>query len=164
MFKATNNIIMLSVVFGLGFFVPLQTSLAKEILIKSGTPVQVRLEQSVSSQTATSGQSLNFTVIRDVEVDNIVVIKAGSKVVGEVTFAQKTGSLGKEGKLYVVVRHARAVDGTKIPLRANLSKEGDERVALSWMVCPFIKGTESRMDQGMEAKAYVDFDTRITIE
>ena len=126
--------------------------------------MQVRLEQSVSSQTATSGQSLNFTVIRDVEVDNIVVIKAGSKVVGEVTFAQKTGSLGKEGKLYVVVRHARAVDGTKIPLRANLSKEGDERVALSWMVCPFIKGTESRMDQGMEAKAYVDFDTRITIE
>jgi len=164
MFKATNKIIMLSIVFGLGFFVPLQTSLAKEILIKAGTPVQIRLEQSVSSQTATAGQSLRFKVIRDVEVDNIVVIKAGSMVVGEVTFAQKTGSLGKEGKLYIVVRHAVAVDGTKVPLRANLSKEGDEKVALSWMICPFIKGSASRIDQGTEAKAFVDYNTKITIE
>ena len=92
-----------------------------------------------------------------------MVIKAGSSVEGEVTFAEKSGSLGEEGKVFIVLRYATAVDGTRIPLRASLSDTGDEKVALSWMVCPFIKGTTGQVQANTETKAYVDYDTKINI-
>ncbi len=136
---------------------------AGEITIKAGTPIPVKLLDDLSSETATAGQSVRFEVTRNIAVDDKVVIKAGSEVVGEVTYAQKTGSLGKEGNLYLVVRYATAVDGTRVPLRANLSATGDEKVALSWMVCPFIKGTGSRIPAATETKAYVDYDTVVKI-
>lgn len=136
---------------------------AGEITIKAGTPIPVKLLDDLSSETATAGQSVRFEVTRNIIVDNKVVIKAGSEVVGEVTYAQKTGSLGKEGNLYLVVRYATAVDGTRVPLRANLSATGDEQVAISWLVCPFIKGTASRIPAATETKAYVDYDTVIKI-
>jgi len=136
---------------------------AGEITIKAGTPIPVRLLDDLSSENATAGQSVRFEVTKNIVVDDKIVIKAGSEVLGEVTHAQKTGSLGKEGSLSVVVRYATAVDGTRVPLRANLSTTGDERVALSWMVCPFIKGTESRIPASTETKAYVDYDTVIKI-
>lgn len=136
---------------------------AAEVMVKAGTPIPVRLEDAISSETATAGQSVRFTVTRDVAVDDKVVVSAGSEVVGEVTFSQKTGSLGKEGKVFLVVRYATAVDNTRLPLRANLSQEGDEKVALSWMVCPFIKGTSSMIPAGTETKAYVDYDTKVKV-
>ena len=136
---------------------------AEEITIKAGTPLPVRLLDDLSSETATAGQTVRFEVTRDVVVGDKVVIKAGSEVVGEVSHAQKTGSLGEEGSIYLVIRYASAVDGTRIPLRANLSSTGSERVALSWMVCPFIKGTSARIPAATETKAYVDYDTVIKI-
>lgn len=136
---------------------------AAEVTIRAGTPIPVRIDEAISSETATAGQAVRFIVTRDVIVDEKVVVKAGSEVIGEVTFSQKTGSLGKEGKVFLVIRYATAIDNTRIPLRANLSQEGDERVALSWMVCPFIKGTSSMIPAGTETKAYVDYDTKINI-
>lgn len=134
---------------------------AEEITIKSGTPVPVRLLTSVSSETSAGGQMLQFEVTRDVMVNNKLAIKAGSEVVGEVTHAQKTGSLGKEGRLGIMVRYATAVDGTRVPLRAMIDQTGNESVALSWMVCPFIKGDAVHVNAGTETKAYVDYDTKI---
>ena len=85
-------------------------------------------------------------------------------MVGEITYSQKTGSLGKECKLFLVIRYAAAINNTRVPLRANLSQIGGEKVALSWMVCPFIKGTSSMIQAGTETKAYVDYDTKIEID
>ena len=138
-------------------------SLSEEITIKAGTPVPIRLEETITSETATAGQSVRFSVTRNVEVDGVVVIEAGSRVDGEVTFSQHTGTLGKEGKIFVVVRYATSVIGTRIPLRASLSQTGDEKVALSWMVCPFIKGGSSELKANTETKAYVDYDTKLNI-
>lgn len=137
---------------------------AKGITIKAGTPVPVRLQEAVSSETATAGQIVRFTVTRDVKVDDVIVIKAGSEVTGEVTYSQKTGSLGKEGKLFLVIKYATAVDETRVPLRANLSQTGEENVAVSIIVCPFIKGTASMMNAGTEAKAYVDYNTKVNVD
>lgn len=156
--------LFLSIPLGLGFLMMAFSSYASEVTIKAGTPIPVRLQEAVSSETATAGQTVRFLVTRDVSVDDIVVIKAGSEVVGDVTYSQKTGSLGKEGKVFLVVRYATAVDDTRVPLRANLSQTGDEKVALSWMVCPFITGTSSMIPAGTETKAYVDYDTKIKIE
>ena len=139
-------------------------SIAAEITIRAGTIVPLKLDQTISSETATAGQTVKFIAIQDVTVDGVVVIKAGSDVVGEIAHSQKTGSFGKEGNLHLVVRHAIAVDNTRVPLRASLSQEGDERMALSFLICPFIKGTSSMIKAGTETKAYVDYDIRINVE
>ena len=146
-------------------FILLMVSLASaaEVTIKAGTPVPVKLIDDLSSETATAGQLVRFEATKNIMVDGIVVIKAGSEVIGEVSYCQKTGSLGKEGKINVVVRYATAVDNTRVPLRAQLAETGDEKVALSWMVCPFIKGSSSRIPASTETKAYVDYDTVIEI-
>jgi len=151
--------LLLIAVLSLGSF-----AYAAEVTIKAGTPIPVRLLDDLSSETATAGQLVRFETTRNIIIDGNVVIKAGSEVIGEVTYAQKTGSLGKEGKLNLVVRHAMAVDNTRVPLRAQLSQTGDEKVALSWMVCPFIKGTSSRIPAATETKAYVNYDTVVTID
>lgn len=158
-----TGVIMLVVV-GTVLLVTTMSSYSQEIVIKSGTPVPLRLDQTVTSEEATAGQTVKFVVTRDVEVNDVVVIKAGSVVEGEITHAEKTGSLGKEGKVSLVVRYATAIDNTRVPLRAQLSQTGEERVALSWLVCPFIKGTPTQLPAGTETKAYVDYDTKIDIK
>lgn len=156
--------VFLSISFGIFFLQLAVYSYAAEVIVKAGTPIPVRLEQTISSEAATAGQTVSFTVTRDVTVDDAVVIKAGSEVIGEISYAQKTGSLGKEGKVHLVIRYATAVDNTRVPLRASLSQEGSEQVALSWLVCPFITGTSSMIPSGTETKAYVDYDTKIRIQ
>jgi len=137
---------------------------ASEITIKAGTPVPIRLEETVSSETATAGQTIRFTVTKDVTVGDVVVIKAGSAVVAEVAHSQKTGTFGKEGKASLVVRHTTAVDNTMVPLRSNLSQEGEEKMAVSFLFCPFIKGTSATIQAGTETKAYVDYNTTIQVK
>lgn len=138
-----------------------QSAHPQEFTIKAGTPVPLRLEETLSSESSTVGQIVRLTVTRNVVINDIVVIEAGSLVEGEIVHAEETGSLGKEGEISMVVRYATAIDGTRIPLRAQLSEHGEERVALSWMVCPFIKGTKSQINAGTETKAFVDYDTKI---
>ena len=140
-----------------------QSAYSEEVTIKAGTPVPVRLEETLSSESCTVGQSVKLVVTRNVEIGDVVAIKAGSLVEGEIVHAQETGSLGKEGEISMVVRYATAIDGTRIPLRAQLSAHGEEKVALSWMVCPFITGTKCQLNAGTETKAYVDYDTKINI-
>lgn len=153
----------ISILLALGFFMMAFSSYALEVTIKAGTPIPVKLEEAVSSETTTSGQTVRFSVTKDVSIDNVIVINAGAEVMGEVTHSEKTGSLGKEGKVFLVIRYVIAVDNTRVPLRASLSQTGEEKVALSWMVCPFIKGTSSMIPAGTETKAYVDYDTKINI-
>ncbi len=56
------------------------------------------------------------------------------------------------------------MDNTIVPLRATLSQTGHENVALSFLVCPFIKGTSSMIPSGTETKAYVNYDTKVKSE
>ena len=137
---------------------------ASEITIKAGTAVPVRLDEAVSSETATAGQTIRFSVTRDVTVGDVVVIKAGSEVNAEIAQSQKTGTFGKEGKVSLVVRYAIAVDYTIVPLRASLSRVGEEKLAVSFLFCPLIKGTSSMIPAGTEAKAYVEYDTKILVD
>ncbi len=137
---------------------------AVEVTIKEGTPVPVRVDQTVSSESAMLGQSVKCFVTRDVVVGKFTVIKAGSEVFTEVTHSQRTASLGKEGEVCIVVRNTFAVDDTIVPLRATLAQAGNENVALSLMVCPLIRGTSSMIPSGTETKGYVKSDINVQLD
>lgn len=69
--------------------------------IPAGTRVQVRIGNSLSSGTATSGQAFDGTVATDVVVNGKTIITAGTPVKGKVTNAKSSGRLHAPGILTV---------------------------------------------------------------
>lgn len=93
-----------------------------QVKLDEGTPVRVRLEQTLSSATAEKGQTVDFTVSDDVKVGNLVVIAQGAPASGEITEAQPKRRMGRAGKLDFSIDRVKAVDGSWIPLRYSPEK------------------------------------------
>jgi hypothetical protein len=64
------------------------------VTIAPGTLIQLRTSEPVNSKRAKDGQPVQFTVIQDVTVGNVLAIPRGATVHGVVTEAKKAGDLG----------------------------------------------------------------------
>lgn len=147
------------------------------VILGSGTPVLLRLEESVSSERASMGDPVALRVVRPVQVNDIVVIKAGANAFGKVADIKRTGGFGRKGEISIMVSSVTAVDGQEVFLSATQRREGEGRggeaagtAIITGLFCfPlaatgfFVKGEEGIIPPGYEIKAYVDNDTRIRI-
>ena len=61
------------------------------IVVPARTAIPVVLDQSLSSKTATAGQSFSATLQAPIAVDGVVVIPKGAHATGEVTDAKSAG-------------------------------------------------------------------------
>ena len=146
-------------------------ALAGKVKLTSGTPVILRLSESINSSTARQGDTVTFEVARNVEVDGKVVISQGAYATGEVASVEKRAMLGEGGKLMVNLRSVKALDGQEVPIRATLSQEGKNKVVTALLVglilCILglflIKGGDAIVPVGTEVKAYVDVNVDINI-
>ena len=86
--------------------------------LQDGTPIKLRVARNLSSADAKTGETVDFEVLEDVKIDDIVIIPRGATAIGTVTRAKPKGRLGKAGKLDITIDFARAVTGEKIALRA----------------------------------------------
>lgn len=77
----------------------LLTALCVAQAIPAGTPVRVILNQSISSEKATSGESFSGTLASDLVINNKTIAKKGDAVNGTVTYANASGRLSKPGQL-----------------------------------------------------------------
>lgn len=164
----TISLLILSVV-------PLPSSRAQvpgrqSVILREGTTIAMKAVETISSETAQTGQQVQFEVVRDVTVDDVVVIKAGAPAVAEVLRASPRKAVGREGELIIAVRYAKAVDGTNVRLRASLTEKGEDSltstVVLSVVLCPLFllqKGGEATIPAGAEYKVFVDLDTKIEV-
>ncbi len=82
------------------------------------TPVRLRLQQNLSSGTAKVNDKVDFEVVEDVKVGNLVVIPQGATAIATVTEAHAKKSFGRAGKLNVNIDYVRLVNGDKVSLRA----------------------------------------------
>ena len=95
---------------------------------ESGTMIELETIDNVNSKTVGQGQDVMFRVLRDVEVDDQVVIEGGSTAYGKVTEQNKAKGLGKPGQLSVRVERVMAVDGSMIYVSGdNLNREGEDK-------------------------------------
>lgn len=92
-----------------------------------GTDVDLQFAQDLSSKTASDGDPVTLTLVDDLKVGGVVVAKAGSKAVGEVTTVEKSGMLGKAGQLNIRLNYLKTGDD-KIRLRGTKGKEGESGV------------------------------------
>lgn len=140
-----------------------------------GTPVKLRLSQSISSADAKVGQEVSFEVVEDVKVDDVVVLPKGATAIANVTEAEHKKSMGRAGKLNVAISYARLSDSEKVALRAVKEAKGGGHVgamtgaivATSIVFFPaaplflFIHGKDITIPQGTEITAFADGDMHL---
>ncbi len=134
-----------------------------EVAIPDGAEFEVVTIDEISSKTATEGDALTFKVADDVKIGGQVVIAKDSLVKGTVSTSQKSGRMGKSGRLGIRVESTTAVDGQKVRLRASKGKEGDDKtgsvIALSVLVSPLFllkHGHDAKIKPGTKIKVYTD--------
>ena len=151
-----------------------QTSQAppKPNTLLDGTPVRLRLGRTLSSADAKTGDEVDFDVLEDVKVNDVVVISKGALSLATVTEAEHKKNMGRGGKLDVNIDSVRLADNEKVALRATEGgKAGGHvgamtgaMVATSIVFFPaaplflFMHGKDMTIPKGTEITAYVNGD------
>jgi hypothetical protein len=133
-------------------------------MLRDGTDVNLVFAQDLSSKTSSEGDPVTLTLVDDLKVGDTVVAKAGSKAIGEVTKAEKSGMMGKAGELNIRLNYLKVGDA-KIKLRGTKGKEGESgttgAVVLTVLFGPIglIKhGKNVEIKQGQSLHAFVGDD------
>jgi hypothetical protein len=100
----------------------------KQPCLEDGTPVRLRIAQTVSSADAHVNDRVEFEVLEDIRVSDVLVINKGGIAWGTVTEAQPKRRMGRGGKLEIVMDSVRLVDGEKAALRATKEVQGGGHV------------------------------------
>jgi len=127
--------------------------------LPAGTAIQLRLNQTLSGATAQTGSLVSLSVVSDVVVNGVTLIKAGAPAEGQVSSAKKASMLGQPGSLGITVTSVTAIDGTKIPVQAMSSVDGDDKMIISvilGLLCIigfFQKGGEAELNSSQVINA-----------
>ena len=137
------------------------------------TPVKIRLTRTMSSKDAKADEKVDFEVLEDAKVGDVIIIQHGAMAIGTVTEAQPKRRMGRAGKLNINIDYVQLVDGEKVPLRAVKGGSGGSHtgamtgaiVATSILFFPaapfflFMHGKDITIPKGTEITAYVAADT-----
>lgn len=135
-----------------------------EAVLPAYTPVKVMMNQELSTQTHTVGDQFFVTVVEDVVENDTVIVPAGSRGWGEVTFATRKGGFGKPGIVGISLRSLELGDRV-VPLDGRYREEGKNKngaVAATWFAVGvfsgFIQGRAGYIEQGRELRARLGED------
>jgi len=92
--------------------------------LEDGTPVRLRISQTVSSADAHVNDQVEFEVLEDIRVSDVLVIAKGGIAWGTVTDAQPKRRMARGGKLEIVMDSVRLADGERAALRATKDVKG----------------------------------------
>jgi hypothetical protein len=143
--------------------------------IEDGTPVRLRIQRTVSSADARVDDRIDFEVLEEIKLNDVVIVPKGGLAVGTVTQAKPKGRMGRGGKLDVNIDYVRLADGEKAALRGvkNLSGAGKGGamtagiVATSLIVWPaapfflFMHGKDITIPKGTEITVYTNGDMEL---
>ena len=141
------------------------------VTLKAGTLVQVRNEHHLKAADARIGQQIMFKVTRDVEANGVVVIPAGTPVLGEVYEAKRSAMWGTRGRLGITIQEISLPDGTKVPLnKRDIYIKGRNRTPLAIALSIFyvvpgflVTGSRAEIPAGYEATAEVAWPVKISV-
>ncbi|MDQ6932996.1 MAG: hypothetical protein M3160_07450 [Candidatus Eremiobacteraeota bacterium] len=150
---------------------PIIAFAGSRVTLPGGTPMKVRMVDSISSASATVGESFAFKADQEVVVNGWVVIAKDAPGQGEVVSVQRAGGHGHSGNLGVKFNYIYGVDGMKIRLSTNAKHEGENRsgasstatVASTILLGPIglfahnmVRGHEVVLDGSRTLDAFVD--------
>jgi len=92
--------------------------------LEDGTPIKLRLTRNLSSADATTGDRVDFDVLEDVKVKDVIVVPRGGLALATITEARHKRRKARGGKLNVNIDDVCPADGEKAPLRAVKETQG----------------------------------------
>jgi len=148
----------------------LPTAACKQPCLEDGTPVRLRMSQTVSSADAHVNDRVEFEVLEDIKVADVIVVPKGGIAWGTVTQAQPKRRMARGGKLEIVMDSVRLTDGEKAALRATKEGKGGGHtgamtigiVATGLLFFPaapfflFMHGKDITFPKGTEVPTFVD--------
>ncbi|MGC1870039.1 MAG: PEGA domain-containing protein [Acidobacteriaceae bacterium] len=154
---------------------PLSPSPQMGSTLLDGTPVRMRISETVSSADAKVGQEIPFEVVEEVDVNGVPVIAKGATAIATVTAAQPKRRMGRAGKLDISIGYVRLIDQEKAALRGVKNAQGGGHVgamtgaivATSIVFFPaaplflLIHGKDITIPQGTEITAFVQGDMHL---
>jgi hypothetical protein len=102
---------------------------ALRVKLARGTPLDVEMAYTISSQEVRAGELLSFRVVNPVLVEGVVVIAVGATATARVVKASRGGHWGRAGRIAWTMQDVTAVDGTRIPLTTEGRIVGDSKGA-----------------------------------
>ena len=142
-------------------------------VLPEGTRVYFRLDQEVSGKRgrAQAGDTVQCSVWRDVELQGVVLVKAGTHGNCKVEMVKHANIAGIKGKIVIGALDTRAVDQQPLQLTGGYNKEGKSRMALSislgviiFVPLIFITGSPAELPQGTVFDAYSGPDLPVAVE
>jgi hypothetical protein len=142
-------------------------------LLPEGTRVYLKLDQLVSGKRgdAEAGDMVGCSVWRDVDLQGVVLVKAGTKATCKVESVKHANIAGIKGKLVLQALETTAVDGQKLQLTGGYNKDGKSRMALSISLAAivfvpliFITGSAAQLPEGTVIDAYTGPNLAIALQ
>lgn len=140
--------------------------------LEDGTPVKLRLSRTISSADAHVDDKIDFEVLEDIKIGEVLVIPKGGIAWGTVTEAEAKRRMARGGKLNVNIDAVRLFSGEKAALRAVKEVKGSGHtgamtggiVATGIVFFPaapfflFMHGKDITIPKGTEITAYINGD------
>lgn len=153
-------------------------AISGELLLHDGTPVRMRLARNLSSADAQPGETVDFEVLEDLKVDDVLVVAKGATAIATITEAEHKKRMGRGGKLSLTIDYVRLLNGDKAALRAVKESRGGGHtgamtggiVATAFVLLPaapfflFMHGKDTTIPKGTEITAYINGDIKIPRE
>jgi hypothetical protein len=140
--------------------------------LEDGTPVKLRLSRTISSADAHVDDRVDFEVLEDIKLGEVLVVPKGGIAWGTVTEAQAKRRMARGGKLNINIDAVRLLSGEKVALRAVKEVKGGGHtgamtggiVAASIVFFPaapfflFMHGKDITIPKGTDITAYINGD------
>jgi hypothetical protein len=141
-------------------------------VLPEGTRIYLKLDQFVSGKRgeANAGDMVRCSVWRDISLQGILLVKAGTLATCKVESVKHSNIAGIKGKIVIAALDTATIDGQKLQLTGGYNKEGKSRMALSislgvivFLPLIFITGSAAELPEGTIIDAYSGPDTPVSV-
>jgi hypothetical protein len=148
-----------------------------ELVLPSGTPVELQSVQTISSARAHKGDHVDFVVAKDVQAAGLTIIGAGARAAGSIIGVKGKRPLGMGGDLIIKLDSVELTTGESVSLVARKEFKGRSHtirmgVAMAITAAIYLpaapvfilsRGRDSTVLKGTELTAYTRSDSSVAI-
>jgi len=145
------------------------------LILHDATPIRLRLNRNLTSADAKAGDNVDFEVLDDLKLDDVMLVPRGGTAIATITEAEHKKRMARGGKLDVTIDYVRLVNGDKVTLRAVKEAKGGGHtgamtggmVATAIVFFPaapfflFMHGKDVTIPKGTEITAYVNGEIKL---
>jgi hypothetical protein len=142
-------------------------------VLPEGTRIYLKLDQMVSGKRgeAEAGDLVRCSVWRDVSLQGVLLVKAGTAATCKVESVKHANIAGIKGKIVIGALDTTTADGQKLQLTGGYNKEGKSRMAMTislgvivFLPLIFITGSAAELPEGAVIDAYSGPDIPVVVQ